>query len=363
MTQFYDGQASMSPMAGAEIVSDNGKNGIISMPPIDGPALVTAELPNIMKRITTPEGLVLSLPRPAAMRYRKLTELKEDAHTLYLAAEPKIEEIRVDISKARTRLARFDNEWRLTMSQDELEAGKAEMEKAIARLKADIAYIEERRQPYSMQLTAIGTAIRRADAYIARIGPYALKDAALPKLGKGETVDAAVARIAALRAELADVISRPWPAADAKARARREVEFLADEGRVDVSKSVLHRNQLGWPVAERTINLRGFGKGIADQYDTTNAASTLAVVCWLFKDDIIAKLNAEIDAAAHDTETQAMTAEQRTAQVAKIKNSIEAEQRIMAAIIWQDEAFDRIPGDMDPRALLGLTGPEPGEFH
>ncbi|RWE03852.1 hypothetical protein [Mesorhizobium sp.] len=363
MTQFYDGQASMSSMAGAQIVSDNGKNGIISMPPIDAPALVTAEQPNIMQRLTTPEGLALSLPRPAAKRYRKLTELREDAHTLYLAGGPKIDDIRVDITKERQRLARFDGEWRLTSSGEELAAAKAEAEKTIAKLLADIAYIEERRQPYMMQMTAIGAAIQRADAYIASLGPSALRDAPMPKLGKGETIDAAAARVASLRAELADIISRPWPAADAKARAQREVEFLASEGRVNVSKSVLHRNQLGWPVAERTITLRGFGKGVADQYDTTNATSSLAVVCWLFKDDIIAKLNAEIDAASHDTETQALTAEQRAAQVAKIKNSIEAEQRIMATIIWQEEAFDRIPGDMDPRALLGLTGPEPVEFH
>ncbi|RWC53853.1 MAG: hypothetical protein EOS54_11775 [Mesorhizobium sp.] len=344
---------------GAEIVSDTGKAGVISMAPIDGPALVSAEHPNIMQNLSNPDGRASLLPKPAAERYRRLREAKEDAHNLFLSGQPKIEEIRIDIIRQQQRLARVEADWRLA---GDVEMHKAEIEKKIANLKGDIAHIEERQRPHSARMSAIGRAITRADKYISAVG-FQLKDAALPKVGKSETLDAVVARITSLRDQVADIISRPWPAADAKERARREVEFLADEGRVNVSKSVLYRNQLGWPVAEKTINLRGFGKSMADMFDVTSVSSSMAVVCWLFKDAILAKLYDEIDAAANDGEAQALTAEQRTAQLAQLTASIEAEQRTLAAIIWQDEAFDLIPDDIDPRALLGLSGPEPRELH
>ncbi|MES0053420.1 hypothetical protein NKJ66_07320 [Mesorhizobium sp. M0078] len=308
-------------------------------------------------RASNPELVAKSLPHPGAERYLTLLDAKQESWLLANAGGDEITEYRNEIHRRQAifnrQLADSPNE---TIADDS--PTKIAFAEAVASRKAEIDRIEARRAPHKQRMHAIGQALNSVNKYLTYTPIASFRPATLIKPAKADSIAVVSDRIASMRVDLSDVESRPWPSADAKARAEREIDFLASKGGIAVVQSVAYRGQMAWPSVE-DITLRGFGRGMSDVYDVRTVSSSTAITCWLFRDHIIAKMHAEIDAAANDP--IALDAEQRGAERARLSGQLLAEERLLSALIWRDAAFHLIPADLDPRALLGLDGPAPRE--
>jgi hypothetical protein len=82
---------------------------------------------------------------------------------------------------------------------------------------------------------------------------------------------------------------------------------------------------------------------------------TVGLLCWLFKDQLLAKINAALDEAADDK--AALTREQREEMEATITTDALAVERAECAAIWHADARGEVIDfrrDTTPQALLGL---------
>lgn len=297
------------------------------------------------------------LPEAAAARYVEIQERKADAQALYRAPTGDINRLRTEIHAHERHIEELTRHNGIKEDHPSV----VDVKNKVAAHQAKLGRLFERQNEHARHQQAIAAVIQRLDRYLGDGALSRLKPVAAPKIAKADTIDAVAGRIAELRQQLEEVAAAPWPAADAKARAAREIAALAAQGRIGVVKSVLHRNQLEWPVRQRDFVLRGFGhvdaRGMPDMFNETALPFPVAIMAWLHQDEIVAKLHAEIDAVAD--EAAALSAEERGGRVARITASILAEERVLAEIVWRDKAHDLWPADIDPRAALGVDGPAP----
>jgi hypothetical protein len=88
----------------------------------------------------------------------------------------------------------------------------------------------------------------------------------------------------------------------------------------------------------------------------TETTDTLGLLCWLFKDELLAKINAAIDEIADDK--VALSQAQREQMEAQISSDALAIERSECALIWHAEARGEVidfRADTSPQSLLGLT--------
>jgi hypothetical protein len=174
-----------------------------------------------------------------------------------------------------------------------------------------------------------------------------------PKPRKGETVEAAIERLRQQRdellAELRKLKSAPLPSAGAKARARTEIEALAQRGRPDVFRLIEHGEGIAWPSALATVTAY-VAPGQEPTPMTARSTDALALLAWLAKDELLEAIEAEIDQRADDA--NALTPAQRKKREAELADAILAVERDEAALVEQGGGEHR--PDLDPRALLGV---------
>jgi hypothetical protein len=181
-------------------------------------------------------------------------------------------------------------------------------------------------------------------------------------LKKNESATAALERLRHRLRELsADehrVRSAPLPAADAKARARAEIEALARRGALDVGPLVEAAQPLAFPMIMQRWPLAGIvgkssdrvvGHAMGEQVDH------LAMFAAILKPKLIAYVEAQIDAIADDA--AALSADTRAEKLAQIGSDKLAAERQEAALVRriQDDGFPvehRV--DADVRAVLGV---------
>jgi hypothetical protein len=175
------------------------------------------------------------------------------------------------------------------------------------------------------------------------------------------------ASITDLKRDIAKVELAPVPVQQAIDRAKEQIGKRAVSGRPSVS-SVFGRDvrflDLGWPVANCKLDLFGHsvpaGEGDvirrlqgfagADQFDS------LALLCWLFRDQIEARVIDEIK--KHANEKDALGAQQLVARRAELSAQLLMAERCEIAAIEKAEAEGAtIPLrlDTDIRALLWLA--------
>lgn len=102
----------------------------------------------------------------------------------------------------------------------------------------------------------------------------------------------------------------------------------------------------------------------ATVYNVPNAPGAIAIsteinsvglIAWLLRDQLIAKINAEIDADSDDG--NALTQEQRQEQQAVIDADLLEIERQLAKLIWQmraDGGNAEFDAKLSPRAILGI---------
>jgi hypothetical protein len=157
------------------------------------------------------------------------------------------------------------------------------------------------------------------------------------------------ARLKAIEGERSAVESAAYPSSVAKATMRRHIETLASRGAPDVLRVI----ELNLPPHFATAPLQdAAGNPIPLQKYTDGAA----VLCWAFKDELIARLGAEIDELSNDAE--ALDDQQRaTRDAALVAETLELERQEEAVIeLAEQQAIEIIRrADASPLAVLGLT--------
>jgi hypothetical protein len=177
-------------------------------------------------------------------------------------------------------------------------------------------------------------------------------------LRKGETIANAAERyrhrLRELSADLHRVRSSPWPSSLAKEKAKAQIEMLAEAAAPDVDRAIEHN----LPVSFGTMTLRSMVRnvdavGAVAHAETVDAFGTL---CWLFRDQMLAKINAAIDEAADDK--VALSQQQREEMEAQINSDMLAAERCECSLIWaaaqRGEVVDFRP-DTTPMAALGVS--------
>lgn len=182
-------------------------------------------------------------------------------------------------------------------------------------------------------------------------------DRLLPEIDKQRN------EIATLFADRHEILSKAFPSAEIKARARAEIEELARHGCPDVSYMVNHGPSEGviWPDYEAIARGRGIGVPLPGGVGHTRfiQAPHLPLLAWLFKDRMLQAIDAEIDANAEDE--QSLSLEQRTKKLAEIDARILAAERVDVALVRHSSGAADYRDDTDPRALLGIEGPPSNE--
>jgi hypothetical protein len=253
------------------------------------------------------------------------------------------------------------NDPRLQTERNRLEAIQADMGEMQASLVAR-----------SERLASLGRLIERLTRYAESLSGHRIVAAPTvnPRLPKNGDLRAEVERvrreIAKFNADLREVEAAPHPSALAKSRARQTVEALAERGRPDVSGMIQHgETNPEWPSLSLRVGLSAsvamaqathpvVGLGHADHADA------LALVAWLHRDALIARIETEIDDYADDA--KALTDEERAAKVAKIKSTIlaaEREEEAIIRLIERDGAEFERRVDADPRAVLSIGSEAP----
>jgi len=188
----------------------------------------------------------------------------------------------------------------------------------IAEIEEEIARAQRRREHVSVRRVAFGRRLQRCARTVGNLHSsgiaFEFHAAAAVELKRGETFDDAIKRerdvVVRLHADRGEVVAAPIPSAQAKALAAPR-------------SSVCHRREtVRWtPCRARRAYL------LAEIYPRPRNRSSdgFGLVAWLFKDQLIAALNREIDEDADDA--HALSDAARAKRLAEIDAAILAAER------------------------------------
>src|SRR5262245_4753229 len=320
-------------------------------------------------RVETDPASWPQTPEPVAAKLQVLRRARDDARATLHAVKDEQDAARDRKRDAAARLTRIagpkDRRWfdpptfpPIAEDHPELVAVRRRIEVATA----DINRLDDLVAARSHQFHQLGRLVDRAERYfgdhLRRLTMIPLHDGPPPKLRRGEDAAAALERVRRRLRELdADrhrIVSSPWHASQAKERARAEVEQWAQRGEPHVSPMIESPTRpIGWqrPLTDQLVG----GRVVTLQGDPSPM-----LMFWLHKDEIIKRLEAEIDAIADDE--HALKLEQRTAMVAEVdrdKLAVERDEEFwFCAAVAGGAMLLRRP-DADPRAVLGLRDDMP----
>lgn len=302
------------------------------------------------------------LPPTAIDALAALREEADDAAAIVMASYEKLKD--ANAAAVATRAAVSDLVSRnLPYASEQIAALRKDADSAVA------AQAEASRKYTTRQAAAdpLRNLLQRVEAYVSRLNGPVL-DVSLPdaRPAKGQTlahaVDEVRAAIGDKKLDRSVAQNAPLTAAEAKRIARVEIDALAESGRIDVEGAVESGAELGFPFNRRPGQTISLSRRFSMTAEDVDVVDVLAVMTWLHRDAMIAKIEAEIDLAAD--EAAALDATRRAERVAETAAEILKLERREEALIRQARAaglpIARRP-DADPRAVLGLgpTAPAP----
>jgi hypothetical protein len=296
------------------------------------------------------------LPPAAARKLRAIEQKVEDAHVLIPSFEMR-QEVNVERLTAQQRLDYLlrplnrgggglgdEDDSRLVQARANLARATAEAE----RLDELYRSRSGAWQRASQVLTAIREWLKNGRPSGVTLVDHVIET---PQLRKGETINDAIARLQRRGRELlADahrIRSSPYPSSHVKAQIRAQIDELAERGRPIVSEAIEHDRA----VVFATHNVRSTIIG-ADQRSLgfAETADALALVVWVNREALIAKLDALVDEESSDDE--AMSHEQRGEAEAQVRADLLQIEREECALTEQ-AGLDYRP-EADVRAILAI---------
>ncbi len=320
------------------------------------------------------------IPKPVKEKLRRLRRARDDAWLVWRAIADERQAAWEAKRAAEARLkiltgGRPDSAWygfaqhasfqRLSDDDPQVTVALAKLEDAKANIERLNPLVDAR----SHQSSQIGRLVSSVENYLAE-GLRGVRDtiklyqgpAPLPHKGENpvDAVERCRRRLRELDADRHRVASAPWPSAEAKRRARTEIDELAERGQPSALPLVESKDgPIRW--AERSYSDVLIGDRLVSAVGDPQA---LPLLFWLHRDAIISKIEQQIDEIADDS--SALTKEQRTEQIGEIDRDRLAVQREEEH--WIGVAVDggmtslRRP-DADPRAVLGLADDMPAPLN
>jgi hypothetical protein len=161
------------------------------------------------------------------------------------------------------------------------------------------------------------------------------------------------------------VRSSAWPSSLKKEEAEAWVKQRAEAATPNFDNMIEHNTPLAFPMVMSSSLVRGIDTPALAFSETVDA---LGVMCWLFKEQMLAKINAGLDEVADDK--AALSQQQREEMEAQISSDMLAIERAECALIWHAEANGEVidfRSDTSPMAVLGVrlvtaprANPSPG---
>lgn len=241
----------------------------------------------------------------------------------------------------------------------ELADARAELEKQTAISGERGAIVQGHNQLFQRLIAYLDAAVET------------LKDAPFEKASRKADVsvvaiEAKRSEIAGLKAALAENAAAPVPSAERKAAAAEMIRALADRGIPELHDLAIGMPAFTLPSIAIIHTAVGAVPGTRDVVSTqghVNVPDALSVLAWLFPTELQAAIAKEIDLVADDA--SAVTDDVRAARDVEIRAQILAAERdeeaLVRAALSAGLSVMRRPGT-DPRAVLGVTGPDPARL-
>ncbi|MET4244605.1 hypothetical protein [Bradyrhizobium sp. RT10b] len=240
----------------------------------------------------------------------------------------------------------------------------ATVRKQMLRAEQEVARLETLREIRTSRWNAAGSLARNVTDWLMHGGiPQdcvieAIEDQPISELvQKGETVANAVERyrhrLRELDADARRLSANPWPSSEQKRKVAVVIEQLAEHGRPNFESMVEHNAAFGFP----TIMLRSLVRGTETPAlaFADDVPDVLAIMCWAFRDQLLATSNSELDEVADDK--VAMDQKQRDIALAQISADRLAAERAECALIWAAEARGEVidfRSATTPAAAIGV---------
>jgi len=311
--------------------------------------------------LTPPFDAIELLPAIAADRLRMLRQRALDAH----AVIPPFDDLR-DANMAKTnaqnRLTQLQAHpsqagWNLS-ENDVRVTTQRKIVDALTAAAARIAALTEQRSTAWRSVTQV---VQNVEGWLSdggRPSGTALEvvETPAPTLQKGETLADAIGRLRQRGGEVRDALNKiesaPFPSAHAKQKMRAQIEALAQAGQPDVAMLVAHDREVEFKTRRVTSQVHNTTPGVIAYAEVPD---TIALLTWMHRDALIAKLDAEISNAGNDR--IALTPETRQLQSAKLQGDLLAVERDECELIWRAQS-EGLPiehrSDISPIVLLGL---------
>lgn len=174
-------------------------------------------------------------------------------------------------------------------------------------------------------------------------------------LKKGERIVDAVDRcrhsLRELAADRHRIRSSPWPSSEAKLRARQMIEQMAEAGTPNFDSMIEHNSPLSFPTRTLQSSLIGLDTPTMTFTETVDAVS---VMCWLWRSEMLAKINKGIDEVADDK--AALDGRQRAEAEAQINTDVLMVERSECSLIWHAEAQGEVIDFRPDTSALAVLG-------
>jgi hypothetical protein len=329
-----------------------------------GPTSTSVSTPSFgMDAGVTADQAIALLPETAQSRLIALRQRKADLH----AAMPSFEDIH-DLAATKARHANriADLTRRKTEGGFGLDASALQVvteRRQLERAEKELTRLSQLKEIRAARWQAAAQLERSVVEWVTSGGvPVGcvvepVEDAPISELlKKGETINDGVDRyrnrLREFRADAHRVRSSAFPSADVKAKFRQQISQLAETGRPDVDAAIEHFQ----PVSFAMTTLQSMvHNSEAPAIGFTETIDALGLVCFLFGDQVIARVEAEIDQAADDK--SALSEVERQNRLATIMVDALAIERLECALIFAAEAKGEVidfRADTSAQSVLGV---------
>lgn len=348
--------------------------------PLDATNIVAGFSPGLPPPIDAVELLPPSRrPLLVALRQRG-----EDAMNLARPLHDQLDDLRPDRHRLNASIAELKKPRGLGgPGLDDEHASVVDARQKLSRVEAEMVRLNELLEVRRARAQSAAALVMNVESWLRNGRPSgtvlveATEIETKSIIRRGETAGSALERLRHRLRELdADrhrVESAPLPSALAKVKMRGEIAQLAERGAPDVGALVEVGHAISWPMTVQRLGLAAVvGKSgdriVGDAMD--EVTDTMALVAWLHRDALVARLEAEIDAIADDS--AALSPEDRERKLAEIAQDRLVTERHEAALVRGMQG-DGLPvehrADADPRAVLGVEAvvaqpaADPGGLH
>jgi hypothetical protein len=308
-----------------------------------------------------------ALPREARDKFERLRQLEARTAAMRDGLLDQRHRIRAELEDTQRTLGRFDRdndvERAFTYEEDE-KTGKRQRVPAVfperVKLVEQIGAMREEMARIDADIAAanLGFTTDGIIDWLNHDVPTVARFAAVPKpkfsINRGESLADVLAanrqEQALITEKIAELETAHTTVAEAQARMRADVDALAERGRPDVT-GVLFGGAVQWPTKQLVTDVHGEGHS---HVGTATVDDAVALAVWACRDEIVAKLSAEIEVAGDDK--TAVAAADRPGLIAANKAKLLELQHVAEAIICRMEAEGHFVtrACTSPLVLLGI---------